>query len=71
MVERIIRRVREFASVQGVKIESIEMFEILLDNVCAQLNLKEMMRQGLVHLIPKARRMRRTLIFLHSIWSLH
>jgi hypothetical protein len=54
MVERIIRRVKEFASVQGVKIESIEMFEILLDNVCAQHNLKEMMRQGLVHLIPKA-----------------
>jgi hypothetical protein len=54
MVERIIRRVKEFASVQGVKIESIEMFEMLLDNVCAQHNLKEMMRQGLAHLIPKA-----------------
>jgi hypothetical protein len=53
MVERIIRRVKEFGSVQGMKIESIEKFETLLDNVCAQHNLKEMMRQGLGHLIPK------------------
>ncbi len=54
MAERIVRRVKEFDSVQGTKIESIEKFEMLLDNVCAQHNLKEMMRQELGHLIPKA-----------------
>jgi hypothetical protein len=53
LVERIIRRVKEFSSVQGMVIESIEKFEMLLDNVCAQHNLKELSRQQLLGLIPK------------------
>lgn len=53
LVERIIRRLKEFACVQGGKIESIEKLEQLLDNVCAQHNLKELARQQLLHTIPK------------------
>lgn len=53
LVERIIRRLKEFGCVQGGKIESIEKLEQLLDNVCAQLNLKELTRQQLMHTIPK------------------
>ncbi len=52
LVERIIRRLKEFACVQGGIVESVEKLERLLDNVCAQHNLKELARQKLLHKIP-------------------
>lgn len=53
LVERIIRKLKEFHCLQGGVIESIEKLEKELDNVCAQHNLKTMYRLQLEKEIPK------------------
>jgi hypothetical protein len=51
-VEIIIGRLKNYGILQGMKIEKIPDRERMLDNCCAQENLKELSRQGRLGEIP-------------------
>jgi hypothetical protein len=56
LVERVIQRIKLFKVLEGTSVDSIAMFEKLLDVACALVNLKELCRLNCLDSIPAVAR---------------